>query len=183
MMNEVEEYYRSFWAGKESPLHRNNDEQTYRAYAQELNNIFSLYGYTSGEVLEVGCGNGGLFPYFNFEESQYTGIDISPSLLELFKSKHPKINVSNVNLLAHLGVASPTTSTDVQASALQAFANQTIALVDGEGNITAVGGDPALTTIERVTEGFDLTGGLLDVLDPELTPVGPTPAPETDDDG
>ena len=94
-----------------------------------------------------------------------------------------RINLANVNLLAHLGVASPTVPTDVQASAEQAFANQTTSLVDGEGKITAIGGDPALTTIERVTEGFDLTGGLLDVLEPEKTPVGPTPAPETDNDG
>ena len=94
------------------------------------------------------------------------------------------IVLANVNLLAHLGVASPTTPGDIGTIGEEAFANQSISLVDGEGVITTVGGDPALTTIERVTEGFDLTGGRFDdVLNADITPVGPTPPPEGNTNG
>jgi len=90
--------------------------------------------------------------------------------------RDPKINVSNVNLLAHLGVLSESEKEDNKY-----FANQAIeSLNSGDERITGENG------LNIRTEAFGTNpfqGMFDDVLDPELTPVGPTPAPETDDDG
>lgn len=95
-MNRVEEYYRSFWAGQTTPLHRNNDEKTYYFYSQELRNIFTYLGYKGGSVLEIGCGNGALFPYLDFDINQYTGIDLSASLLAIFKKRYPEVDIKEL---------------------------------------------------------------------------------------
>lgn len=85
--------YREFWKNQTTPLHRMNDEKTYKAYAQELSNIFSYLGYFNGKILEIGCGNGALFPFFDFDHRLYTGIDFSPSLMKIFRANYPNVSL------------------------------------------------------------------------------------------
>ena len=85
--------YLEFWAGQTTPLHRSHDDRTYRAYAEELKNIFAYFGYAGGNVLEIGCGNGALFPYFGFDVEKYVGIDFSPSMLRIFRESCPGVRV------------------------------------------------------------------------------------------
>ena len=92
-MTSTSKKYREFWAGQTSPLHRGHDDRTYRAYADELKNIFAYFGYAGGNVLEIGCGNGALFPYFGFDSENYLGIDFSPSMLRIFRENCPGVRV------------------------------------------------------------------------------------------
>jgi SAM-dependent methyltransferase len=85
--------YQELWKNQVTPLHRENDNATYKAYAHELSNIFSYLGYKGGKVLEIGCGNGGLFSFFDFDIDLYKGIDFSPSLLQIFKDSHPNVSL------------------------------------------------------------------------------------------
>ena len=92
-MTTTSKKYRKFWAGQTSPLHRRHDDRTYRAYAEELKNVFGYFGYSGGNVLEIGCGNGALFPYFGFDSENYIGIDFSPSMLQIFRENCPGVRV------------------------------------------------------------------------------------------
>ena len=92
-MKAEENVYKAFWQKQTTPLHRFNDEATYKAYALELKNIFEYYGHKGGKVLEIGCGNGALFPYFDFDAASYRGVDISRSLLDIFKAKYPNLDL------------------------------------------------------------------------------------------
>ena len=85
--------YEEYWSGQTTPLHRRNDSHTYRAYAQELSNIFNYMGFKEGAVLELGCGNGALFPFFNFDSNSYLGIDFSSSMIGLFKEHYPNLSL------------------------------------------------------------------------------------------
>lgn len=87
------ETYQEFWRGQTTPLHRQDNPTTYKSYAKELVNLFSILGYSSGPVLEIGCGNGALFPFFNFEIDNYKGIDFSPTLLEIFRTRYPNVSL------------------------------------------------------------------------------------------
>jgi SAM-dependent methyltransferase len=87
-------FYRDFWKNKESPLHRENDEKSYELYAEEINLVLKHLGYRGGKVLEVGCGNGALYPFLNIPSENYLGVDISPKMIEIFQSEHPEANVS-----------------------------------------------------------------------------------------
>jgi len=89
--------WEEFWQHQTSPLHRNNDSNWYCLYAEELNTIFKSVGYSSGAVLELGCGNGGLYPYLNIDKDAYLGVDISESLLTLFQEKHPSVRLIKGN--------------------------------------------------------------------------------------
>lgn len=92
--------------------------------------------------------------------------------------RDPKINVSNVNLLAHLGVAEPTSS-EFSTEDQQYFNNAAIAALNSQDQIT---GDNGLNISETAFGPSPFDNLFTEVLDAELTPVGPTP-PETDTDG
>jgi hypothetical protein len=91
--------------------------------------------------------------------------------------RDPKINVSNVNLLAHLGVSE---SSETQSESNEYFANQAIDALNAGDLITGANGLNISASAFGESPFDDLFS---DVLDPELTPVGPTQPPETDDDG
>ena len=40
-------------------------------------------------VLDIGCGNGRLFPFFESKKTNYCGIDVSSALIEIAGRKHP----------------------------------------------------------------------------------------------
>jgi len=77
-----------FWTGQTSPLHRYASEEHYRDYGSELRLL--LGGRERGRVLEIGCGNGALFPHLGFASAaEYTGVDFSESMLEEFRQTNP----------------------------------------------------------------------------------------------
>jgi SAM-dependent methyltransferase len=85
--------YREFWAGQTSPLHRYDDGPTYKAYAKELQNLFAYFGYADGNVLEIGCGNGALFPHLGFAIERYLGIDFCAPMLKTFRENCPGVRL------------------------------------------------------------------------------------------
>jgi lipopolysaccharide exporter len=85
------ERFRKFWADKKSPLHGNDSREFYQNIALELKRLFPLE--LSSKVLEIGCGDGSLFGYLDLPSENYTGVDFSPTLLELFRSRHPELQL------------------------------------------------------------------------------------------
>lgn len=80
---------RSFWESRTTPLHRSDTDEFYRQHAGEL--VFLLPRNVPQTVLELGCGNGALYPYLGFDSTDYTGVDASPAMLEAFQGKHPEV--------------------------------------------------------------------------------------------
>jgi len=75
-----------FWTGCTSPLWRFDTPDYYRLYAAELRALFPEP--PPARVLELGCGDGALFPFFGFPVSCYTGVDFSRSMLQAFSERH-----------------------------------------------------------------------------------------------
>lgn len=63
----------------------------YRLLAAELRAL--MKGEQFRNVLEVGCGNGALYPFLELGEVFYKGIDISPAMLGAFKRKCPQVEL------------------------------------------------------------------------------------------
>ena len=80
------------WEGEIDPGHRKSTAEHYREYAYELKLMF---GDEINSILEIGCGNGALFPYLDFENKNYLGVDFSTSMLNNFTDKYPKIKLVN----------------------------------------------------------------------------------------
>lgn len=91
-MTEINKW-KEFWNLQTSPLHSYNSPSWYKLFAEEINLILNASEYSGGAVLETGCGNGALFPYLNINKEDYTGVDLSDSLLEIFRKNHPGVNV------------------------------------------------------------------------------------------
>lgn len=91
-MNEINKW-KEFWNKQTSPLHSYNSPAWYNLFADEINLILKAAKYTGGPVLETGCGNGALFTYLDINKEDYTGIDISSSLIEIFKANHPNVKL------------------------------------------------------------------------------------------
>jgi lipopolysaccharide exporter len=85
------ERFRQFWADKKSPLHGNDSLEYYQNLAFELKSLFPVE--VRSKVLEIGCGDGRLFQYLGFPADRYTGVDFSPALLELFRARHPELQL------------------------------------------------------------------------------------------
>ena len=83
--------WKRVWAQQDSTGHRADSPEFYRACAKELRILFGENSPT--RVLEIGCGNGVLFEFLGFEHAQYKGVDFSPALLAIFKSKHPNVEL------------------------------------------------------------------------------------------
>lgn len=96
-MNNSALKWKAFWEGQTSPLHTHNDENYYSSYGKELILLYDDFKYDS--VLEIGCGNGALYPYLGFSDKSYVGVDLSQSMLENFREKYPNKNLD----LIHIG--------------------------------------------------------------------------------
>jgi len=92
MMNNIDKW-KEFWDQQKTPLHRNNSEIWYQYYAEEINLILSSSGYLGGSVLESGCGNGALFDFLDINKEKYIGVDLSETLLSIFRNKHPLLEL------------------------------------------------------------------------------------------
>ena len=64
--------------------------QTFINYQEEYllySNLLKKYG--KKQVVEIGCGTGNLVPYFQKEQFDYTGLDISPAMIQKAQAKFP----------------------------------------------------------------------------------------------
>ncbi len=95
-MSKFSNKWKVFWEGKKCPLHSCDDDEYYKIYGQELSLLYNKFNFDS--VLEVGCGNGVLYPHLGFIKKNYTGVDLSSTMIEDFKKRHPnkKIKLSVV---------------------------------------------------------------------------------------
>ena len=87
----VAEKWKKYWADKTMPDHTYETPEFYSLHVRELKVLF-------GEelpirVLEIGCGNGALYPYYGFQPETYRGVDFSPSMLAVFRAKHPEVQL------------------------------------------------------------------------------------------
>ncbi len=87
----TEERFRSYWEDKTSPLHKCDTPEFYRTCALELKSLFP--NKKAPETLEIGCGDGGLFPFLDLPRAKYTGVDFSSQLLARFHSSHPDVEL------------------------------------------------------------------------------------------
>jgi O-antigen/teichoic acid export membrane protein/2-polyprenyl-3-methyl-5-hydroxy-6-metoxy-1,4-benzoquinol methylase len=90
-LSSTTERFRQFWAEQDTTLKGRDDEEFRRAQACELKNLFPKR--MPGRVLEIGCGDGGLFPYLQIPVENYKGIDFSPQFIERFKSTYPEVEL------------------------------------------------------------------------------------------
>ncbi len=85
--------WKNFWENQSTPLHHFDTNKWYEFYAREINLLLEALEYQGGSVLETGCGNGDLFDYLNIDKEDYLGTDISAAMLDIFRSKHPQIEL------------------------------------------------------------------------------------------
>lgn len=86
------EKWGKYWQDLQTPLHRSNSADYYQQYAAELNIL--IKGAKLQRVLELGCGNGDLYQYMNFDKADtYKGIDFSAAMLEDFSRKYPEVDL------------------------------------------------------------------------------------------
>lgn len=81
------ERFRRFWADKPSALNHSETTDFYRAHAEELKRLFAPV--SAGRVLEIGCGDGTLFPYLDVPTTRYKGIDFCPHFIDRFRRRYP----------------------------------------------------------------------------------------------
>jgi SAM-dependent methyltransferase len=64
-------------------------------FQHENKKLFAMLNpHIKGRVLDIGCGSG-LFLDYCTSQDEYTGIDASRSMVEIFKNRHPKARVIN----------------------------------------------------------------------------------------
>jgi SAM-dependent methyltransferase len=85
------ERFRRFWADKNTTLNSREGDEFWRAQAGELKNLYSAK--PPSRVLEIGCGDGSLFPYFEIPPANYKGVDFTPQFIERFRSKEPAVRL------------------------------------------------------------------------------------------
>lgn len=90
------------WRNKDNPEHRFDTPEWYAFCAREL---LLLFPPKRARALELGCGRGDLYPFMRNSFSSYRGVDISPLMLEQFRSRWPE---------AHLVCANASRYTDGQ---------------------------------------------------------------------
>jgi lipopolysaccharide exporter len=83
--------FRRFWADKSTCLNHSESADFYAAQGRELRQLLAKPEYKS--VLEIGCGEGSLFPHLHFDKDIYRGVDFSSHFLETFRSRHPGVQL------------------------------------------------------------------------------------------
>jgi len=83
--------FRRFWADKSTCLNHSESTDFYAAQGRELRQLLAKPAYQS--VLEIGCGEGSLFPHLHFDKNIYRGVDFSSHFLETFRSRHPGVQL------------------------------------------------------------------------------------------
>ncbi len=92
MKSEVD-YWKSYWGNKTEPLHTYSDKAYYQSYGKELS-ILLPPDCSDGSVLDLGCGSGSLYEPLGFHKvKNYTGVDLSQSMLNEFQLSHPEVTL------------------------------------------------------------------------------------------
>jgi 2-polyprenyl-3-methyl-5-hydroxy-6-metoxy-1,4-benzoquinol methylase len=90
-LSSTTERFRQFWAEQDTILNGRDDGEFRRAQAYELKSLFSIR--MPGRVLEIGCGDGGLFPYLEIPAENYKGVDFTPQFIERFQATYPQVQL------------------------------------------------------------------------------------------
>jgi O-antigen/teichoic acid export membrane protein/SAM-dependent methyltransferase len=90
-LSSTTERFRQFWAEQDTILNGRDDGEFRRAQAYELKSLFSIR--MPGRVLEIGCGDGGLFPYLEIPAENYKGVDFTPQFIERFQAAYPQVQL------------------------------------------------------------------------------------------
>jgi O-antigen/teichoic acid export membrane protein len=85
------ERFQKFWSDKVSTLNGREGEGFWRAQAGELKTLFA--SSPKERVLEIGCGDGNLFPYFDIPAANYKGVDFTPQFIERFRQRVPSVTL------------------------------------------------------------------------------------------
>jgi SAM-dependent methyltransferase len=85
------EKFRRYWSGKKRTFHDSKSPEFYRAYVSEIRKLFP--SEHPQHVLEIGCGDGSAFPYFDLSATSYRGVDFSSHFLDTFRSRYPRIDL------------------------------------------------------------------------------------------
>src|SRR5262245_38138004 len=80
--------YQSYWDKQSTPQHTANTHEYFCSYANELKLLLPKPPFCS--VLEIGCVNGALFELLVFNNTDYTGVDFSRSMLSIFHERYPR---------------------------------------------------------------------------------------------
>ena len=87
------EKWSKYWEDLQTPLHRSNGHNFYPQYAAELKIL--IHNRKPHRVLELGCGNGDLYQYMDFDKAAlYKGIDFSAAMLADFHQKYPQVDLA-----------------------------------------------------------------------------------------
>jgi len=90
-LSSTTERFRQFWADQDTTLKGRDDQEFRRTQAYELRSLFPAR--MPGRILEIGCGDGGLFPYLEVPAENYKGIDFSPQFIERFQAEYPDVQL------------------------------------------------------------------------------------------
>jgi lipopolysaccharide exporter len=86
------EKFRRYWSHRPGPLHLSDSPELCRAYAAEIRRLFPTR--ETGQILEIGCGDGSAFPYLQVPVESYKGVDFSQHFLDAFRTHYPRINLT-----------------------------------------------------------------------------------------
>jgi SAM-dependent methyltransferase len=89
-----------FWQSQTDPLYPRTDEIYCSRHGAELKALW--HGRKITRVLDLGCGSGELFVHLGFNfASTYRGVDISPSMLQQFRSRHPGVDLVEADCVTY----------------------------------------------------------------------------------
>jgi SAM-dependent methyltransferase len=90
ILNEYERY----WENKKDSRHSiRPDIDFFRLAAREI--LVFYHPDHHNRILEIGCGAGEVFQYYEFDNKKYLGIDFSESMLNEFRKRNPGVKVKH----------------------------------------------------------------------------------------
>lgn len=91
----VKRNWSDYWDKQTDARHSSNTDDFHRKLVKEMK--FHLGELKGLKVLELGCGDGALTQHLGVDQSGYTGVDFSSSLLEKFQQRMPGFNTIQVD--------------------------------------------------------------------------------------
>lgn len=85
------ERFQQFWSDQDSTLSGREGEDFWRRQAGELKTLYAAS--PTRRVLEIGCGDGTLFPYLDIPTANYKGVDFTPQFIDRFRSRVPSVTL------------------------------------------------------------------------------------------
>ncbi len=86
-------YWKEYWNNQTTALHRADLSDINKLFAAEIDILCAAAGVRKDRTLEIGCGSGDLYAHLGLDMVDYTGIDLSESLLAIFRERHPSANL------------------------------------------------------------------------------------------